>query len=109
MDHIALVYLIHKPQLFRWIAWWLLVFLEYNYLVIYKPRWIHLVVDIFSQLSTLLKTWEYQTKLWMQPFLLYNQSNYKRYMITYTVESSLHTSLQTKSNLSWFWKLNPLS
>jgi hypothetical protein len=32
-----LVYLVNKPQVSRRIARWLLLFLEYNFVVVYKP------------------------------------------------------------------------
>jgi hypothetical protein len=46
MDHMALTYLVNKPQLFDKIARWLLLFLEYDFIVIYKPQRTHLVVDV---------------------------------------------------------------
>jgi hypothetical protein len=33
----ALVYLVNKPQVFGHIAQWLLLFLEYDFHVVYKP------------------------------------------------------------------------
>ncbi len=45
VDHMALLYLVQKPQVSRW----LLLFLEYDFLVIYKPR-SHFVADTLSQM-----------------------------------------------------------
>jgi hypothetical protein len=41
----ALVYLINKPQISKHIARWLLLFLEYEFIVIYKPRHTHVVTN----------------------------------------------------------------
>jgi hypothetical protein len=41
----ALVYLVNKPQVLGRIAKWLLLFLEYNFIVVYKPSKINVVVD----------------------------------------------------------------
>jgi hypothetical protein len=50
VDHMDLVYLVNKPQVFRRIAKWLLLFLEYEFIVIYKPNRTHVVVDVLSRL-----------------------------------------------------------
>jgi hypothetical protein len=34
VDHMAMVYLVNKPQVFGWIAKWLLLFLEYEFIVV---------------------------------------------------------------------------
>jgi hypothetical protein len=44
--YMALLYLVKKPQLSRQITRWLLLFLEYNFSLVYKPRCFHLVVDV---------------------------------------------------------------
>jgi hypothetical protein len=43
VDHMALLYLVRKPQVSREIMRLLLLFLEYNFLVIYKPMKSHFV------------------------------------------------------------------
>ncbi len=48
VDHMLLVYLVNKPQVFRRIAKWLLLFLDYEFTVIYKLGTIHVVVDVLS-------------------------------------------------------------
>ncbi len=48
VDHMALVYLVNKPQVFRRIARWLL-FLEYEFTVVYKPGRTHVVADALSR------------------------------------------------------------
>jgi len=37
VDHMALLYLVKKLQLSRQVVWWLLLFLEYDFSVVYKP------------------------------------------------------------------------
>ncbi len=46
----ALLYLVKKPQLLGQIAKWLLLFLKYDFLMVYKPRHSHLVAYALSQL-----------------------------------------------------------
>ncbi len=48
VDHMALLYLVQKPQVSREIGRWLLFFLEYDFLVIYKPRRFHSMADALS-------------------------------------------------------------
>ena len=47
----ALVYLVNKPQVSGKIAWWLLLFLEYNFIVVYKPSKTHGVANTLSRSS----------------------------------------------------------
>ena len=49
VDHLALQYLVNKPQVSGRLARWLLLFLEFDFKVIYKPGKIHSVVDAFSR------------------------------------------------------------
>ncbi len=49
VDHMALVYLVNKPQVLGRITRWLLLFLEYDFTVVYKPRKIHVVADALSR------------------------------------------------------------
>jgi hypothetical protein len=37
VDHMALVYLVNKPQVLGIITWWLLLFLKYDFTLVYKP------------------------------------------------------------------------
>jgi hypothetical protein len=50
VNHMALVYLINKPQLSGRIAKWVLLFLEYEFTIIYKPSRTHVVTDVLSRL-----------------------------------------------------------
>jgi hypothetical protein len=42
VDHMPLVYLINKPQLFGRLTKWLLLFFRYDFKIIYKPSRLHL-------------------------------------------------------------------
>jgi hypothetical protein len=50
LDHMALVYLVNKPQVLGRITRWLLLFLEYEFTIVYKPGRTHVVVDVLSKL-----------------------------------------------------------
>ncbi len=53
VDHMALLYLVQKPQVSRIIIRWLLLFFEYDFLIIYKIGRSHFVVDVLSQMPDL--------------------------------------------------------
>jgi hypothetical protein len=55
VDHMALLYLVQKPQISKKITRWLLLFLEYDFSIIYKPRKSHSVVDALSQMPNFIK------------------------------------------------------
>jgi hypothetical protein len=46
VDHMALVYLVNKPQVSRIITRWLLLFLEYDFTVVYKLSRTHVVANV---------------------------------------------------------------
>jgi hypothetical protein len=46
----ALVYLVNKPQVSGIIARWLLLFLEYDFIIAYKPGRTHVVANALSRL-----------------------------------------------------------
>ncbi len=46
----ALVYLVNKPHVYKRITRWLLLFLEYEFIVVYKPSRTHVVIDVLSKL-----------------------------------------------------------
>ncbi len=50
VDHMALVYLVYKPQVFVRLARWLLLFLKYDFKIVYKLSRSHLMVDALSRL-----------------------------------------------------------
>lgn len=53
VDHMAL--LIKKPQVFRCIARWFFLFLQYDFLVVYKPSKSHFVTNVLSRLPNSTK------------------------------------------------------
>jgi hypothetical protein len=50
VNHMALVYLVNKSHVLRKIARWLLLFLEYDFTVMYKPSRTHVIVTALSGL-----------------------------------------------------------
>jgi hypothetical protein len=50
VDHMASMYLVNKPQVFGRLAKWLLLFLEYDFKIVYKPSRSHLMIDALSRL-----------------------------------------------------------
>ncbi len=55
VNHMALVYLVNKPQVSRKIIRWLLLFLEYNFTIMYKPSRTHVVANALSRLFDNIK------------------------------------------------------
>jgi hypothetical protein len=55
VDHMALVYFINKPHVFGRIIKWLLLFLEYDFIVMYKPCKTHVIADALSRLPNITK------------------------------------------------------
>lgn len=51
VDHTTLVDLINKPQLSRHISWWILLLLEFDYEVLYKPGKIHVIPYALSRFN----------------------------------------------------------
>jgi hypothetical protein len=50
VDDMALLYLVNKPQVSGKIAKWLLLFLKYEFIVVYKPGRTHVIADVLSRL-----------------------------------------------------------
>ncbi len=50
VNHMALVYLVDKPQVSGRIARWLLLFLEYEFIIVYKFGRTHIVANVLSRL-----------------------------------------------------------
>ncbi len=56
VDHMALVYLVNKPHVLgKIIKWLLLLFLEYDFIVMYKPSKTHVIADALSRLPDITK------------------------------------------------------
>jgi hypothetical protein len=69
VNHMALLYLVKKLQLSKRIVRWLL-FLEYDFLVVYKPMCFHSVANIFSQLLDATKNLKVLDKTINTPLFL---------------------------------------
>jgi hypothetical protein len=50
VDHMALVYLVNKPQVSGRITKWLLLLLKYEFTIVYKLGRTHVFVDVLSKL-----------------------------------------------------------
>ncbi len=48
VDHMALKYIVNKPDLNGRLTHWVLLFIEFDYIVKYKPRSLHKQVDHLS-------------------------------------------------------------
>jgi hypothetical protein len=55
VDHMALVYLVNKPYVSRRITIWLLLFLKYDFTVVYKLGRIHVVTYALSKLLDIIE------------------------------------------------------
>jgi hypothetical protein len=51
----ALVYLVNKPQVSRKITRWLLLFLEYDFTIVYKLGKIHVVANALLRLPNIIE------------------------------------------------------
>ncbi len=60
VDHMALLYMVWKPQVLEQIAQWLFLFLEYDFSIIYKPKRSHFVVNALSHHLISQKKMEYR-------------------------------------------------
>ncbi len=51
VDHMALVYLVNKPQVLGIIARWLLLFLEHDFTIVYKLGRTHVAADVLLDVA----------------------------------------------------------
>ncbi len=51
VNHMALVFLVNKPQVLGRITRWLLLFLEYDFKIVHKPGRFHLMANALSRLA----------------------------------------------------------
>jgi hypothetical protein len=56
VNHMALVYLVNKPQVLRRIIRWLLLFLKYDFTLVYKPSKTHAILNSLSRLLDIYRT-----------------------------------------------------
>jgi hypothetical protein len=61
----AMVYLVNKPQVLKRITRWLLLFFNYDFIMVYKPSKTHVVADALSRLLDSTK-----------PIVVPNQTSY---------------------------------
>ncbi len=71
VNHMALVYLVNKPQVSRRIIKWLLLFLKYDFTVVYKPSSTHAIVNSLSRLLDIT-----------EPTCVFNQTTYASFFYT---------------------------
>jgi hypothetical protein len=88
VNHMALLYLVKKLQLSSRITRWLLLFLEYDFLVVYKPRRSHLMAVLFRNFLMILKIWGCLTELLTHNYLYFNQNGCKKCISTSLLEIS---------------------
>jgi hypothetical protein len=55
VNHMAWVYLVNKPHVSGIITKWLLLFLEYDFTVVYKPGKTHVIANALSKLLDITK------------------------------------------------------
>ncbi len=55
VDHMALVYLVNKPWVSSRLDRWFVLFMDYDFKIVYKPSRSHLMVDALSRLHNQTK------------------------------------------------------
>jgi len=50
IDHMVMVYLVNKPHVLGKITRWLLLFLEYEFIIVYKHSRTHLITNVLPRL-----------------------------------------------------------
>ncbi len=55
VDHMALVYIVNKPHVSRKVVRWLLLFLKYDFIILYKLSKIHVATDTLLRLPDITK------------------------------------------------------
>jgi len=74
VDHMALLYLVKKLQIISRIMRWLLLFLKYDFLVVYKPRHSHLMAGLSCNFLMLPKIRGCLIKLLTHNYLYFNRN-----------------------------------
>jgi len=86
INHMALPYLVKKPQLSSQIARWLLLFLEYVFSVMYKPRCFHVMAMLSRNFLMLSKIRGCLIELLMHNYLYFNWNGYRKCIRTSLLE-----------------------
>jgi hypothetical protein len=96
----TLIYLVNKPQVFGQITWRLLLFLEYDFIIVYKPWKPHVIVYAISCLPYAIKdiSMPYQT---IDTTLFVTQTKCVQDIIVYLNIGQFPTNY----NLKYYWKL----
>ncbi len=55
VDHMTLLYLVNKPPISRRVARYLLLFLEYDFIIVYKPGKTHVTANALLKLPNITK------------------------------------------------------
>jgi hypothetical protein len=96
----AFIYLVKKPQVFGQIAQWLLSFLEYDFLVVYKPRKSHSIAYALFLLLAFDQV-ECQIKLSMPHYSYSNHCGCKKFMILANIRFSNFVHIRTKMEIDF--------
>ncbi len=83
VDHMALIYLINKPQVFCRLIRWFLLFLEYDFKIMYKLGRSHIMADTLSRLPNHTKPIGIPDKKCDAHLFTLQLSGYKKCMSTY--------------------------
>jgi hypothetical protein len=83
INNMALVYLVNKPQVSSRLTRWLLLFLEYDFKVVYKPSRSHLMVDALNRLPNKIELVGVLDQTMMLTYSHYNLSGYKVFVSIY--------------------------
>jgi hypothetical protein len=102
VEHMVFVYLVNKPQVSKKIARWML-FLKYEFTIVYKPNKTRVVVDVLSRLLNWYLSFPF---LW----LVYSYCYIVSYIIQIYARGKLHGFPQYMSPYSIYmvvfhWRL----
>jgi hypothetical protein len=86
VDHMALIYLVNKPHVFGRLVRWLLLFLEYDFKIVYKPGRSQLMANALNRLPNHTEPIAVPNQTCDVHFLPYNFSGYKTCMNIYWKE-----------------------
>jgi hypothetical protein len=107
IDHMALLYLVKKPQLLSQIMRCLLLFLEYDFLVVYKPRLSHLMTMLSHNFLMLQKIRKCLIELLMHNYLYFNRNGLQE-VYTYISIRNFLVGYSMKQRKIWCWRCCPL-
>ncbi len=97
VNHIALVYLVNKPQVLGRIIKWLLLFIEYEFTVLYKPSKTHVFVDALLRLPNITKPTGVLDKT-IDASMLYTKSKWLNHVQEFLKIGQIEGTLSTTRN-----------